>query len=201
MERQDAAIIDAILGTVPAALPAPVAGNRLARLDPAGTRRAPERLKELTSKHHLLIEYMVDGCAHAAIAQQVGRKPFDPMTLIEAADVLRIRRRAARRLALDPLFRQAFAEVLRAWRESRAVDALRVVDAIMQDEGEGTAADRKVRLEAARVMASETLAPADKSPPPVNIGVTLQAGIVIRLPPDVAASPLERANPPTINGD
>lgn len=175
----DDALIDQILDD--RLLPPPLAGHRLARLDP-GYRRAPGRVSELTPQHRLMIEYLVWGAKADVIAAQVGRRAHEPMTLHETADCARVRRRAARRLVGDPLFRKALAHELRVWRESRAGDAMRIVDDLMRDGGEGKAADRKVQLEAAKTMLGDHVAPANgQREINVNVGVQLQAGVVIKL--------------------
>ncbi len=108
MTTDDHKLIDALLDVVPTeATP----GNRLLRLD--AKYRAPEKLSKLQPRHQLLIKYMIHGISSPVRCRQLRIGEDQPLSLIEAADAARVRRREARRIAFDPLFRQALARELK----------------------------------------------------------------------------------------
>jgi len=159
-------------------------GNRLERL--GYNFRKPAVLKELAPKHRLLIDYMVNGCPHQSAAQHIGKNAGEPLQLIEAADLLHIKRRNARQLAKEAVFQKALAAELQAFREGHKAEALRTAVEVMRDPGENKAADRKVRLQAADIIAGLS---ADKPGLTVNVGIgvgvaTMTPGYVLDLRPD-----------------
>lgn len=148
---------------------------RRAAVEPYSQRRKPTVLKELAPKHRLLIEYMVTGSQHASIANRVGLEPGVAMSLIEAADALRIRRRQARDLSRQDVFMRAHASELQAFREGHKGEALRKVVQVMRAEGENKAADRKVQLEAASRLLGDAIAQGSGGVT-VNVGVGIGIG-------------------------
>ena len=62
---------------------------------------------------------------------------------------------------------------------------------ILDDRGDGSAADRKVRLQASQAILGDESRSQGVSVT-VNNGIPLTAGIVIRIPEGVASPPLER---------
>lgn len=160
-------------------------------------------LTALDAKASLLISYLVSGCPYDYVTQITraaptefdpdARRPLEPgepMRLEEAADLLRIRRRHARWIMAQPIAQKELALQLQALRSGMKAHALMTVGEIMTERGENTAADRKVRLAAAQtIMGDEARGPAVNVN--VGVGVSLQPGIVIRLPANVPPTPLE----------
>lgn len=164
-------------------------------------------ITELKPDHKLLIEYMVSGCPHDWVSQytrhlptpedpdrRVTLQPGWPLSLEEAADVLRIRRRHARFIASQKVFQAELAKSLQAMREGAKANALRRVIALVDEQGEGKAADRKVQLQAAQAILGEAVGNPDKASVnvTVNTGPQIRAGVVIRLRPDIPPTPLEQ---------
>jgi hypothetical protein len=153
--------------------------------------RKPAVLKELTPKHRLLIQYQVWGVEYDFV-RKIGKEPFEPLTLTEAAKILEIRLKNARSLQSDPLYQKEYSRQMKAWRDGRKCDAWRKVDEILRDDGDGSAAVRKVQLAAANMLIGEQA----EARAGTNINITnqtlnLSPGIVIRLPADTPAPPLE----------
>ncbi|MBG0795904.1 hypothetical protein IYY11_21330 [Methylocystis sp. H62] len=168
----------------------------------------PSKKKPLTAldaKAKLLIEYQISGCPHAYVSQYTraaptefdpdARRPLEPgepLKLEEAADLLRTRRRHARWIMAQPIAQKELALQLQAMRDGHRAEALNTVVAVMRDRGDGKAADKKVRIQAASMILGDAVGqtPA-KSNVQVNVGVNLTAGIVIRLPSNLPQTPLE----------
>jgi hypothetical protein len=183
---------------------APAPRNRLQVL---GHERASKKkpLTVLDAKAKLLIEYLTTGCPHAWISQYTraapsefdpdARRPLEPgepLKLEEAADILRIRRRHARWIMSQPIAQKELAVQLQTLRDGHRAEALNTVVAVMREKGEGTAADRKVSLQAASMILGDQVGtPPAKPSVNVNVGLSLQPGIVIRLPADLPPTPLE----------
>ena len=192
MSKEDDAIIDQMAGII---LPAPAdatAGNRLARLD--AKYRAPERLAKLTPQHVLMATYMVFGVSSPVRARQLRVGVDVPLDFTTAADAARVRRRAARRAIVDPLFRAELARQLKSFRESLAPEAIRTIAAIMSDAGQGLAADRTVQLKASTTLLGEHASGGNSTNIQVNLdgsGQRLTAGIVVRFKNDTKKTPGE----------
>jgi hypothetical protein len=183
---------------------APPTKNRLVEL---GHRSLSKKkpLTALDARAKLLVEYLTTGCPHAWISQYTraapsefdpdARRPLEPgepLKLEEAADILRIRRRHARWIMSQPIAQKELALQLQALRDGHKAEALNTVVGVMRDKGEGTAADRKVSLQAASMILGDAAGPSPAKPSVnVNVGVNLQPGIVIRLPANLPPTPLE----------
>lgn len=102
-----------------------------------------------------MIQYMVWGCDHASLARRVGHNVGTPLTAEEAGSVLGMRLRASRWLSMQPVFQNELARALSAFRNGQHPAAWAKVAALMNDEGEGKAADRKVQLQAAQTLLGE----------------------------------------------
>jgi hypothetical protein len=185
--------------------------NRLQSLGYRPMRRKPEGgPKELTPRHRLLIEYQVFGCPHGFVRQitrpvqeidkSTGKiitvqKPIEPgeqMTLIEAADLLRIRRRNARELAGFPIYQKAFAIEVQRLRDGEKARSVGAMIQIRDDQGQGKAADKTVRLKAAQAILGESDGNRGTTVNvQTNVAVTERAGLVLRLPADAPRTPLE----------
>jgi len=154
-------------------------------LPPAGS------LRELTPKHRAIIVLLVHGLdrPHAAFPNlAVGQ----PLTANECADVLGLRRKYVRRLLNEAVFRTELNAAAHALRASAVPKALRQMIDLMDWQGDGRAADAKVRLEAAKAILGE-----DGASLSVNVNVASQTnvgirpGYVLRLPPEPAPSTLD----------
>jgi hypothetical protein len=184
--------------------------DRLSALGYRSLRRKPEGgPRELTARHRLLIEYQVFGCPHAFV-QRITRpiqqadtsgnivtvqkpiEPGEPLTLIEAADLLRIRRRNARELATFPMYQRAYAIEVQRLRDGEKARSIHAMIEIRDDKGAGKAADKTVRLKAAQAIMGEGEGNRGTT---VNVntsvGVAVKAGLVLRLPADAPKIPLE----------
>ena len=181
MATDDEELITAMLDIKP---PEAAAGNRLKRLDTK--YRAPEKLAKLQPRHVLMATYMVHGILSPTRCRQLRVGVDVPLTMLEAADAARVRRREARRIIVDQLFRQELARQLRAFREFLAPEATRTIAAIAFDPGDGTAADRKVQLQASTTLLGENSHGGGSTNLQVNLhggdGQRLQAGIVCTPP-------------------
>ena len=176
------------------------------RLNLLGYKEASPRkpLQALDARGKLLVEYQIFGCPHEFVrqytraapvgedpARRVPLQPGWPLTLEEAADVLRIKRRNARWISRQPVFQREFAEQLQSLRSGMKAKALLAQGEILDDRGDGSAADRKVRLQASQAILGDESRSQGVSVT-VNNGIPLTAGIVIRIPEGVASPPLER---------
>lgn len=163
-------------------------------------------LTELTPKHRLLIDYVVNGVPpnKAHLLDYLNRAtpsennpnasrplvPGEPLRIEEAARVLGFRLRHARHLFTQPVFLKAHAAAVEAIRNGSKVDAIRKVVEVLHDNGDGSAAFRKVQLSAAQMLLQDQ-DPQAKTGVTVNVGLNLTAGVVVRLPPDAPQAPLE----------
>lgn len=162
--------------TTGSAVAQPPSGNRLERL--GYNFKKPAVLKELAPKHRLLIDYIVNGCPHESAANQIGKNAGEPLDLIEAADLLHIKRRNARQLAKEPIFQRALAAELQSFREGHKAEALREVVRVMRADGENKAADRKVKLTAASMLLGDAIAQQGQT----NVNVQVGVGVNVQTP-------------------
>lgn len=182
--------------------------NRLVALGHKSlSKRAP--MIELDAKGRLLIEYLTIGCRHPHISQYTRKSPTEmdpdrrrplepgePLTLEEACDALRIRRRYGRWIASQKVFQHELAKALQQMRDGHRAEALNTVVSVMRNPGEGKAADKKVQIQAAGMILGDAVGPAPAKPVQVNVGVNLQPGIVIRLPAHLPKTALEGGEQP-----
>jgi hypothetical protein len=176
------------------------------RLQVLGHQRASKKLplKELDAKARLLLQYVTVGCEHDWISQYTracpnefdadARRPLEkgePLRLEEACDVLRFRRRHGRWIASQRVFQHELSKALQQMRDGHRAEALRKVVDVLRDDGDGSAAMKKVQLSAASMILGDAVGPAPREPVQVNVGVQLTAGIVVRLPANVPQTPLE----------
>lgn len=167
-------------------------------------------LTELTPRHRLLIQYTVHGVPpeKAHLLDYLTRatpsednpnasrplRPNEPLSIEEAARVIGFRLRHARHLFTQSIFLKAHAAELETIRNGSKVAAMRKVVEVLHDDGDGSAAFRKVQLSAAQMLLNDP--EANKPGVSVNVGINLTAGVVVRLPADLAPTPLElEANP------
>jgi hypothetical protein len=163
------------------ASPETIAGRverRLARSDRFGGTKPPSGPTELTAKMRLLIDYVVFGCGHVDICAAHGVEPNTPLGLVEAAGLLGIRRRQARELSTLPLFAAEMARQVAALRSGAKAKAVHRIIGLIDEAGEGSAADRKIQLEASKTILD------DGSKGGVNVNIrnnVLSAGYIIDL--------------------
>ena len=166
----------------------------------------PMRAEELKPKHHLLVEYMVHGLSHPSLCERtrivdhydsetgepVTRHPRvgEALDLMAAAEVLRIKRRDARRLSKHTVFARLLATETQAFRDGAKARAWRRIDDLVHEPGQGKAADRKVQLAAATTITGE-----HATATTVNLNIDnrtqIKAGVVIRLPATAPAKTID----------
>lgn len=158
---------------------------------------------QLTARHHPLISYMIDGCQHPGLLARIKREKAvineagepviasispevgEPLTLIEAADLLRIRRRNARELHGLPIFQKAYNAAIEAYRNGERAASVRTMVEVRDAPGAGKAADRKVQLTAAAMLLGEVGGRGETNVVVNNaIGIQQVPGIVIDLRDD-----------------
>ena len=100
-----------------------------------------------------------------------------PLSLEEAATALGLRRRNARQIFATPAFRRMLNEKIIALRTSAHPRMIRNMIDIANDPGEGTAADRTVRLKASLAVLGEQ---AKDGGVTVNVGVQTNVAADIR---------------------
>jgi len=163
-------------------------------------------LTELHPKHRLLIHYMVHGVDKPHLLDYLyratpteddpdARRPLkvrEPLRLEEAADVLFMRHRHARHLFKQPVFQKELAAQLETLRDGAKARAMHRIIELIDTPGEGKAADRKVQLQAAQAVLGDAVGQPPASPTVnVSVGVSMAAGVVVRLPSGIAKTPLE----------
>lgn len=154
------------------------------------TARKP--IAELNAEQRLFLEYVLHGCGKPDLCDQVGVKPSEPMSIEQAADLCRIRRRFARWLFEQAAFKKAYASGLEAIRNGYRVKAIHTQGEIMQNEGDGSAAFATARLKAATALLDNGEGRGGNTSINItNQTVNLQPGVVIRLPANVSVPPLE----------
>jgi len=164
-------------------------------------RERTPRLKEadLHQREVLMIDYMVHGVDHVTLAKRILRndEPIaigEALTLLEAARLCRIKPRHARWLSTQPAFQRLLQRETIAFREGAKARAWRKIDALAHEPGDKSAAFAKVNLQAAAQITGET----KQGGTSVTIhntnamGVSVKAGLVLRLPADAPAIPLEQ---------
>lgn len=126
------------------------------------------------------------------MCKQIHVEPHTPLTIEQAADLTRIRRRYARWLFEQPEFRREYGKAVQALKNAAHVEAVKKQIEIMRHVGDGSAADKAIALKATQALLDDK---DNKNGSQVNIQlnnhIQLQPGIVIRLRGDVAETPLE----------
>ena len=159
----------------------------------AGARHARKPLVALDQRGESLLEFIAYGVTDPAIAKKFGVEVGKPLSVEDAGRCAGLRARNARFVVSQRVFRARLAEELENIRNGAKVGAMLKTIELVHEPGEGTAADRKVQLQAAgAVLAAAIGQPPAKNEVNVNVGMQLTAGVVIRLPPGVQSPPLER---------
>ncbi len=164
------------------------------RLQKRGYPKTPRKsVGELSPNQRLFLEYLVHGCRHSDLCKQIHVEPHTPLTIEQAADLIRIRRRYARWLFEQPEFRREYGKAVQALKNASHIEAVKKQIEIMRHVGDGSAADKAIALKASQALLDDGY---NKNSPQMNIQlnnhIQLQPGIVIRLRGDVAETPLER---------
>lgn len=133
-----------------------------------GVRRKPSTLERVTAKHERVIACLVYGDHHG-----------NPLSINEICQTLRLRKSYVRDLLRDPRFKAEMAahrDSLRAFVQPEAINKL---ISIMRTDGEGSPADRRLQMDAAKTILGD-----DAKAPLVNVGVQVnnetRPGYVLR---------------------
>jgi len=176
------------------------AENKL-RLPSEYKRRRAAGEIALGERHKRLAELMVLGL-DAPADRLPSVEPGLPLSLEDAADVLGLKRRNARQIFGLPAFRKLLTSAIADLRMGAHARMVHTMIKIADDPGDGTAADRTVRLKAVLAVLGEEAKGANLT---VNVGlqnnVAFKPGYVIRLPPDMAARPTLDARPVVTDND
>jgi hypothetical protein len=122
--------------------------NHLGYLVPDVGRRKPTALAVLTEQHKKIIELMVYGFEVDTNGFEAGA----PLTMIEAADCMGVRRRNARQLAIEVVFIKELNKKVIGRRKSETAKNLHLMIQVRDNPGHELAADRAVRLKAAAMI-------------------------------------------------
>jgi hypothetical protein len=172
----------------------PLAIQDPGRLQKRGYPKTPRKaVGALNANQRLFLEYMIHGCRHADLCKQIHVEPHTPLSIEQAADLTRIRRRFARWLFEQPEFRREYGKAVQSLKNAAHVEAVNKQIEIMRHVGDGSAADKAIALKATQALLDDG---DSKNGSQVNIQlnnhIQLQPGIVIRLRGDVAETPLEK---------
>jgi hypothetical protein len=147
-----------------------------------GNELAP--VKGLTATEREIARLMTDGLDHDAVILGAEIPAYQPLSLTQAAKATRYLLKKARNVLGDRAeFNQLRGQLLKARRESEGPRNLATAIKIRDDEGDGSAADRTVRLKAIGVIEGNE----GKAGVVVNVNqqtnvASIQPGYVIRLP-------------------
>jgi hypothetical protein len=159
---------------------------RRAADDPFRRRNVPAHLlTALPPKFSAVIDLMIYGTTEAVTIEGVTIAAGMPLTLRQAARQLGVRLRAARAVSDTALFQAAFSRALLSLRRSEGPKNLHTAILIRDDQGDGSAATKTVRLKAI-----DSIEGKSSSGTHVQVNVAQQTnltpGYVIRLPATVA---------------
>jgi hypothetical protein len=151
-------------------------------------------IRQLDSRGERLCELMAFGTDDPEEAAQWGVPAHEPLSLKQAAPLAGLRMKNARFLFSETVFMKEYSRALASAKNGHRARAIQRIADIMDNEGEGTAADRKVQLSAAQALLND----GDGKSGSTNVNLqinnnapTLMAGIVVRLGPDAPSPPLE----------
>ena len=129
-----------------------------------------------------LAELMTNGSEFAETIDGRTIEADWPLTLKEAALVLNMKLREARKLADDPRFVEQLNKLLKERRSSERARNLNVAIEIRDDKGDGLAADRTVRLKAIASIEQTEGKGVTVNVNQNTITANIQPGYIIRLP-------------------
>ena len=163
------------------------------RLVKRGYPKTPRKvIQDLNPTQKLFLEYLLIGCSKTDLCAQINVQPYVPLTIEQAADLTRLRRRYARWLFGQTAFKREYNRGIDNIRGGARVAAVRTQIELMNDRGDGSAAAGTLRLKASQaLLGDESKASGSTVNIAVNTAIQLQPGIVIRLPASAAQSPLE----------
>ena len=147
----------------------------------------------LSPRHALLAHYMVNGCPHDGVTKLVDQHgvPLQmdkPLSLVQAADVLRIKRRAARHISGSNQFQHLMRKLLAELRNGEAAASIHTIIDVRDDPGENKAADRKVRMQAAQSLLGESQSGTQVNVQ-INNGNATAPGYIIQRRPEPRQQP------------
>ena len=151
---------------------------------------------KLTATEREIARLMTEGLDHDAVILGAEIPAYQPLSLTQAAKATGYLLKKARNHLGDlPAFNQLRGQLLKARRESEGPRNLATAIKIRDDEGDGSAADRTVRLKAIGVIERN----GGKGGVVVNVSQqtnnNLVAGYVIRLPaPRTETAPMIEEN-------
>lgn len=151
-------------------------------------------IRQLDSRGERLCELMAFGTDDPEEAAHWGVPAHEPLSLKQAAPIAGLRMRNARFLFSETVFMREYSKALASAKNGHRARAIQRIANIMDDEGDRTAADRKVQLQAATVLLGDNENKAGSTNVNLTLNqntVNLTAGVVIRLPSDAPQSPLE----------
>ena len=149
------------------------------RRNPATRYNKPGTLTELTPKHNLIIDYMVNGLPRPHVGLQL--PSGTPLSAEQVAKVLNVSPRYVRRLTAEKTFQAGLTQAINSLRTGAAPKAMHKIIDLIHIEGEGKAADRKVQLQAAQTILGEQAGGVSVNVQ-VNNQTNITPGYVIRLP-------------------
>lgn len=163
-----------------------------------GPKHQRKPLRELDLRSQLMLEYMLCGTRHKSLADRIGVEVNEPMSQQQASDAVGFRRRNGRFVFSQPIFQKALAKGIAELRSGHHVKAVLTQVELMNDRGDGSAAAGTLRLKASQsLLGDEGKSGGVNVNVQVNNGIQLSAGVVVRLPADIAPTPLERMDPET----
>ena len=136
---------------------APVDSAAANGVTPRGKRVLPPpgNLRELTAKHALIVEKLVYGLdrPHLGLCLEAGV----PLTPIQCADALNLKRRYVRRLLLEPVFQSAISKALNAKRNAAHPRALhKMIELLDHEDSLNKTAGATLRLKAAQAVLGDS---------------------------------------------
>ena len=155
-------------------------------------------VKGLTDRERDLARLMVEGLDHDAVILGAEIPAYQPLSLVQAAKATGYLLKKARNVLGDrPEFNQLRGQLLKARRESEGPRNLATAIAIRDNPGDGSAADRTVRLKAIGVIEGT----GGNGGVVVNVSqqtnvATITPGYVIRLPAAKAPPTIEQEREP-----
>jgi hypothetical protein len=153
---------------------------------------------ELSARAQLLDQYVVFGCPHQRLVEPHGLDADKPLTLEEAARVLKLRLRFARQIASSPKYLAYHAKLLGDSRSGAKAKAMhRIIELASRKAGDEdeTAADARVSLEASQAIL-------DEGQRGININVGIQNNLDGRMPTKIGyviRAPQQPREPLTID--
>lgn len=135
---------------------------------------------ELGVRHEEFAKLMAHGSDNARV-KRLGLPQNEPLTVEQAAQVVGLRIKNAREITRTPAFQKLMLSLVAAVRTGELARSVATMIEVRDAKGEGTAADRKVRLDASKALVGE----ADKSltvnvAVQNNLGIQVKAGFVIK---------------------